>query len=127
MSKEFPLVTEGEWSEDGRYVTMGSTTWHEPPIPLRWVSDDPHDLSPVVGMVTRVWRDGDTIKCEAEIRGLWDEETRTYKPLDVKSITVDTDSASIEATDDFSLKIDGPRIIGGIVWEDDRYIWKHDA
>lgn len=56
------LCVEGEPTGDGRLIQQGALTWPEMPIPLM----SSFDAGAVIGKVTRVWRDGDTIRCEGE-------------------------------------------------------------
>lgn len=61
------LVTEGEWTDDGRYITPGAFEWRATPLPLEYSpsSQDGHDEIVVAGAITSIRReDGGQILAE---------------------------------------------------------------
>lgn len=60
------LVTEGEWTDDGRYITPGAFEWRAPPLPLEYSpsSQDGHDEIVVAGAITTIKREGNEIRAE---------------------------------------------------------------
>lgn len=118
MGTKLPLVTEGEWSKDGsRYITMESTTWREPPLPVTRPGVDRY-ASSIIGKVTRVWREDNVVYGEFEL----------FEPgPGIKSITVDTMKGEYSIDEDHGgMVIEHPEIMGGCGWQDNRYIWEHD-
>jgi hypothetical protein len=62
------LVPEGVATGDGREFAVDSVRWNDPPLPLRWQKEGAHggdnDVTVQVGLITRVWRDGNNIMGE---------------------------------------------------------------
>lgn len=66
------LCIENEQTGDGRVIAPGALTWAELPLPLAWITGgDQHiDLvtdAPVIGNITRIWREDDTVWGEGVI------------------------------------------------------------
>jgi len=62
------LLREGEWTRDGRMLTIGGVTWRDQiPLMARGDKRDGFDGSHLIGVVTNIRREGNVILGELSV------------------------------------------------------------
>lgn len=94
------ICVEGVTTGDGREFSLGSLTWGDLPVPLRWNKEDSHGGMPTtvavnVGNITEIARDGNQITAKGNI-DLSTEDGRTVyskiKGQYLRGVSIDADS-----------------------------------
>jgi hypothetical protein len=114
----YELIRESVWSIDGRFLTLGTTTWRGELIPLLAHDQDDTDRfdAKLVGSVRNIHRVGNKIFGETD-----------YEVPEGMRLTCDCDRLG-ETTEHPGLGVEftGARIMGAFVDPKDKYPWKNN-
>ncbi len=110
----YELLREGEWTDDGRMLTPGTTTWRDERIPLLSQGKDEHDGAQLIGSVSNIRRVGNKIFGDTNV-----------EIGEGKALTCDTDRVDdVTEHEDGCMEMTGVRLIGAYVNKQENYPWK---
>lgn len=114
------IAIEGQLTGDGRLIDRGALRWEAGPWPVKFLTEDMTHSAPVVGEVTRIWRDGENI-WGAGVLHTESTDTQTLRAVDRLIELLESGSVGVSiGLDDESVELR----VKKEVWEEWQAEWE---